>query len=60
MTHVDDCSLLHDGPVCDCATGNELRRRAAEFFSKPENADVRFTPDEFMKMFDPDEDKQKA
>lgn len=34
----------------------EIKRRAVEFFNRPENAEVRLTPEEFMAMFDPDRD----
>ena len=30
-----------------------IRSRAEEFFSKPDNADVRLKPEEFLALFDP-------
>ncbi len=37
----------------------EIKRRAWEFFQKPENREVRLTPEEFMMMFDPELEKVK-
>jgi hypothetical protein len=63
MTHEAGCQIIvnpHPLSICDCATGDEVRRRAKEFWAKPENKDVRLTPEEFMAMFDPDQDGNKA